>query len=124
VRKLPEHTEQLSLPGDVSLFRLALTNLLSNACKFSAGQPVLCTLDYEGSRLLLCVIDQGIGIAPADLAHVRQAFFRAEHARSFHGFGVGLSLAVKIIELHGGTLEIESALGQGTTMRVVLPLAD
>jgi signal transduction histidine kinase len=122
VRNLPENTAQLVLRGDAHLFRLALTNLLSNACKFSGGQPVRCTLDYEGSRWRLCVIDQGIGIAPADLAHVRQAFFRAQNAQSFSGFGVGLSLAVKIIELHGGTLEIESALGQGTTMRVVLPL--
>lgn len=124
VLKLPADTEQLLIPGDENLFRLALTNLISNACKFSDGQPVLCTLSYEGARLLLCVIDQGIGIAPADLDHVRQTFFRAENARSFHGFGVGLSLAVKIIELHGGTLEIKSELGQGTTMCVVLPLAE
>lgn len=124
VLKLPEDTEQLLIPGDENLFRLALTNLISNACKFSNGQSVLCTLNYQGSRLLLCVIDQGIGIAQQDLEHVRQTFFRAENARSFNGFGVGLSLAVKIIELHGGALEIESELGRGTTMRVALPLAE
>ncbi|SFQ53681.1 Signal transduction histidine kinase [Hymenobacter arizonensis] len=122
IGQLPDNTEELTIPGDENLFRLALTNLIGNACKFSDGRPVLCTLSYEGSRLLLCVIDQGIGIAPEDLAHIRQAFFRAENARAFSGFGVGLSLAVKIIELHGGALEIESELRKGTTMRVVLPL--
>ncbi|MGY2134582.1 sensor histidine kinase [Hymenobacter sp. HD11105] len=122
IGELPADAAQLTLPGDPNLFRLALTNLISNACKFSDRQPVQCTLTYEGSRLELCVIDQGIGIAPPDLDHVRQAFFRAENARPFSGFGVGLSLAVKIIELHGGRLEIDSQLGRGTTMRVVLPL--
>lgn len=123
IGELPADAAQLTLPGDQNLFRLALTNLISNACKFSNNQPVLCTLTYEGSRLELCVIDQGIGIAPQDLEHVRQTFFRADNALSFSGFGVGLALAVKIIELHGGTLEIDSELGRGTTMRVILPLA-
>lgn len=122
VGELPADAAQLTLPGDPNLFRLALTNLVSNACKFSANQPVRCTLTCDGSRLLLSVIDQGIGIAPQDLDHVRQTFFRADNALVFSGFGVGLALAVKIIELHGGTLEIDSVLGQGTTMRVVLPL--
>jgi len=121
VGELPDDAEQLSIPGDPNMFRLALANLISNACKFSGNQPVLCTLTYEESCLSLCVVDQGIGIAAADLAHVRQTFFRAENARSFGGFGVGLALAIKIIELHGGTLEIDSELGQGTIMRVVLP---
>jgi len=123
VQKLPEDADQLTIPGDGNLFRLALTNLLSNACKFSDNAPVVCTLAYEGNRVLLCVIDQGIGIAPNDLHHVRQTFFRADNARTFGGFGVGLALAVKIIALHGGMLEIDSKLHKGTTMRVVLPLA-
>ena len=124
IGELPADAAQLTLPGDANLFQLALTNLISNAGKFSDHQPVQCTLTYEGSHLELCVIDRGIGIAPRDLEHVRQAFFRAENARPFSGFGVGLSLAVKIIELHGGTLEIDSVLGRGTTMRVILPLAE
>ncbi|TGD83091.1 sensor histidine kinase [Hymenobacter wooponensis] len=122
VQQLPEDAERLTIPGDRNLFRLALTNLISNACKFSNNYPVVCTLAYEANQVSLCVIDHGIGIAPEDLAHVRQTFFRATNARSFGGFGVGLALAEKIITLHGGYLEIESELHKGTTMRVVLPL--
>jgi len=123
VGELPEDAEQLTIPGDRNLLRLALTNLINNACKFSDNKPVVCTLNYDGKRLLLCIIDQGIGIDPEDLPHIRQTFFRANNALDFSGFGVGLPLAIKIIALHGGELEIDSELRKGTTMRVVLPLA-
>ncbi|QNE38709.1 HAMP domain-containing histidine kinase [Hymenobacter sp. NBH84] len=116
---LPEDATLLTVPGDRHLFRLALSNLIDNACKFSEG-PVLCSLAYAPGRVTFAITDNGIGIAPADLQHVRQTFFRAANAHGFRGYGVGLALAANIFSLHGATLEIESELHKGTTMRVVL----
>jgi signal transduction histidine kinase len=122
IQRLPADAEQLDVPGDRHLFRLALGNLLSNACKFSAA-PVACTLDCTEQEAIITVADQGIGIAPAELAQVRQTFFRASNAQGVRGYGVGLALANQIFELHSAVLEIDSVLHQGTTMRVRLPLA-
>jgi signal transduction histidine kinase len=117
VQRLPADAEQLDVPGDRHLFRLALGNLISNACKFSTA-PVTCTLDCTDQQATISIIDKGIGIAPAELAQVRQTFFRASNAQGIRGYGVGLALAQQIFELHGATLEIASALNEGTTMRV------
>ncbi|UOR03635.1 HAMP domain-containing histidine kinase [Hymenobacter aerilatus] len=116
---LPEDAALLTVPGDRHLFRLALSNLIDNACKFSEG-PVLCSLAYTPGQVTFAIADNGIGIAPADLQHVRQTFFRAANAHGFRGYGVGLALAANIFSLHGASLEIESELHKGTTMRVVL----
>jgi signal transduction histidine kinase len=121
VQRLPDDAEQLDVPGDRHLFRLALGNLISNACKFSTA-PVTCTLDCTDRQATISIADQGIGIAPAELAHVRQTFFRASNAQGIRGYGVGLALANQIFELHGAELEIESVLNKGTTMRVRVSL--
>jgi signal transduction histidine kinase len=119
--RLPADAEQLDVPGDRHLFRLALGNLIGNACKFSTA-PIACTLDCTDQQAVISITDQGIGIAPDELAQVRQTFFRASNAQGVGGYGVGLALANQILELHGATLEIDSVLHQGTTMRVRVPL--
>ncbi|GAC1590695.1 MAG: HAMP domain-containing sensor histidine kinase [Hymenobacter sp.] len=121
VDDLPTDAAHLLIPGDRNLFRLALTNLIDNACKFSENKPVVCGLEYHGGCVMLSIADKGVGIASQELDYVRQSFFRASNARGFPGFGVGLALAAKIIALHGGRLEIDSVLHQGTTMRIRLP---
>jgi signal transduction histidine kinase len=119
--RLPADAEQLNVPGDQHLFRLALGNLLSNACKFSTA-PVTCTLDCTDQQATITIADHGIGIAPPELTQVRQTFFRASNAHGVRGHGVGLALANQIFELHGAALELESVLHEGTTCRVRVPL--
>jgi signal transduction histidine kinase len=121
LNRLPTDAEQLNVPGDQHLFRLALGNLLSNACKFSTA-PVTCTLDCTDRQGTITIADHGIGIAPAELTQVRQTFFRASNAHGVRGHGVGLALANQIFELHGAVLELESVLHEGTTCRVRMPL--
>ena len=122
IRSLPDNQDQLIVPGDQPLFRLALANLLNNACKFSNRQPVQCTLGYDGSQLHIDIVDQGIGIAADELPYVQQTFYRASNAQGFRGYGIGLALAGRILRLHSADLQIESVLGQGTTMRISLTL--
>lgn len=121
VQQLPENAEELIIAGDHQLFRQALINLIDNACKFSDNQEVTSTLNCCNGYVEISVTDHGIGIAPQDLEHVRQTFFRASNALPFQGYGVGLALANKIIGLHSAKLVIDSVLEQGTTMRVLVP---
>jgi signal transduction histidine kinase len=107
-----------------SVFR-ALLNLLSNAVKFTpAGGTV--TLRYrrnaEGAAVF-SVADTGIGIAPADIEKALSPFGQIDSdiARRFRGTGLGLSIVKGICELHGGTLDIDSEVGVGTTVTVVIP---
>ncbi|WP_216688086.1 ATP-binding response regulator [Hymenobacter siberiensis] len=120
---LPAEPEQLELTGNRTLLNSALINLLENALKYSEPQPVAVELEYEPGGVRLRIRDEGIGIAAADLPQVFQPFFRAGNARPVTGHGVGLPLARKIIEQHGGQLELTSQLGHGTTVEVHLPTA-
>jgi signal transduction histidine kinase len=100
-----------------------LDNLLDNACKYSEpGTPVEVSVTVRGRDAVLSVADHGCGIAPADVPHLGDPFFRAAHARRLGVPGVGLGLAVarRLVTLLGGRLEVESEHGSGTTFRVVL----
>ncbi|UOQ73144.1 sensor histidine kinase [Hymenobacter cellulosilyticus] len=93
--------------------------MLDNALKYSDNQLVLVRFGYEGAQVHIRIEDRGIGIAPTDMSHIFQPFFRADNARSVVGHGVGLPLARRIIELHGGKLLIRSRLGAGTVAEAV-----
>ena len=109
------------LEADPALLRRALDNLLDNACAYSeTDQPVVLAAREEEGRLLLEVRDSGMGIAAEDQPKLFTPFFRADRSRARHtgGVGLGLALAKGIVEAHGGAIEVESALGRGTTFRV------
>ena len=105
-----------------------LTNLLGNALAYTpAGGHVTVSLsqgELEGDAfLLMAVADNGPGIAPEDLPHVFERFYRGEVGReSAPGTGLGLAICRKIVDLHGGRVELESQVGEGSTFRVWLPL--
>jgi signal transduction histidine kinase len=114
------------LPGDPVRLRELLTILLDNSLKYSdAGTSVAVEVTSEGETAVLRVSDAGHGIAVEALPRIFERFYRADKARSREsgGSGLGLSIARWIAETHGGTIEIESTPGQGTTVTVRLPLA-
>jgi signal transduction histidine kinase len=78
----------------------------------------------RGDRITIEIQDNGIGIREEDLAHIFDRFFRADAARGTEsgGVGLGLTIARRIIEAHGGDIEVESEAGQGTTVRLWLPV--
>lgn len=110
---------------DVTLLRQLLINLLQNAIRFSPqGGLVQLQLEIKPGEFVLQVRDRGIGIPSEEQSHVFKQFYRASNANSVPGTpGVGLGLAVvqQIVRLHGGTVAIESELGQGTIVTVTLP---
>lgn len=106
---------------DKKLVSHALINLLSNAFKFSAKPPRL-GIGFSPSTLCFTVTDQGIGIPAEDLPNLFQAFSRARNVSTIQGTGLGLVIARQFIEAHGGTIELQSQEGQGTTFTITLPI--
>lgn len=114
---------------DVIADRRALTqitlNLLSNAVKFTAnGGDVTVALRVDGRSLMLSVSDNGCGVAPEHVGRLGEAFFQADasYDRRQEGAGLGLSVVRGLVDLHGGRLVFDSALGRGTRVTVCLPL--
>jgi len=101
-----------------------VTNLVSNAAKYSPGTSrIAITLGREREDAVLAVSDQGIGIADEDLRRVFEPFRRTEASReSLPGVGLGLFVVRRIVQAHGGRIEVDSARGRGATFRVRLPL--
>ncbi len=114
----------LGVSGDGALIRRLLDNLLDNAAKYSeAPAPVRLAARGEAGEAVLEVKDRGIGISAEDLPRLFTPFFRTDRsrARNTGGFGLGLALARRIARAHGGDVEVESQVDQGTTFRVRLP---
>ncbi len=111
-----------SIMADRDLLVLAFRNLFENALKFSQPESrVEVRASEDGRSILVEVSDSGRGISPADLAHIFDELYRGENARGLPGSGLGLTLVRRIIELHGGSVEVASRPNQGTMVRVRLP---
>ena len=109
--------------GDESLVRHILTNLVSNALKYSQpGQPVAVSVRRAGDLGVFRVTDMGIGIPAEDVVHVFDGFYRGSNVGSVSGFGIGLSIVRRCVEVHGGHIRFESHEGSGTWFEVELPL--
>jgi two-component system phosphate regulon sensor histidine kinase PhoR len=130
-----DHGLQLisSLPPDLPpvyadplQIRQVFTNLLSNAINYTpAGGTVEVKLAYEAEWVRCTISDTGIGIPPAEMPRLFERFFRASNARHHHisGTGLGLAIVKEIVDLHGGSISVESVLGAGTTFHVRLPVS-
>ncbi|MFM2126285.1 MAG: hypothetical protein RL328_2736 [Acidobacteriota bacterium] len=112
-----------ALEGDRAAMLHCLRNLLSNAAKHAQGAQVRVTAKAEGEMVEVVVEDRGPGIDAADLPHIFEPFYRGSRAKEAQtqGSGLGLSLVKKIVEAHGGTVDVVSRLGEGTTFRVRVP---
>jgi signal transduction histidine kinase len=128
---IPAERVQLTIvPGlpqawlDPPRFERVLVNLLSNALKYSPPQSqVALELGPADGGVVVSVADRGVGIAPEDLGKVFERFYRARSARRPEGLGLGLYISRLLVEAHGGRIEVESQLGQGSVFRVFLPAA-
>jgi signal transduction histidine kinase len=96
--------------------------LLSNAIKYSPnGGNVSLELSCENQQIILCVRDEGIGMTAEDQEKLFQQFERGANVGKIKGSGLGLCIVKHIVDLHGGTISVESAIGKGTTFIVTLP---
>jgi two-component system, OmpR family, sensor kinase len=119
--------DQVLVCGDRDRLKQVLVNLLGNAINYTqAGGMVIVGLGKANNQARLVITDNGPGIAPEDLPHIFERFYRAEKSRTRSregkGFGLGLSIAYWIVRNHGGHIDVDSKLGKGTTFCVWLPL--
>ncbi len=110
--------------GDMVKFRRVLDNLIGNALKFTPeGGTITARLWVAGESVILEVADTGIGIPEDKLPHIFERFYQVDGSmkRRYGGTGLGLALVNEIVRAHGGTVDVESVLGEGSTFRVTLP---
>jgi signal transduction histidine kinase len=120
--ELKQLDDNLEFCGDKKLLHHIFGNLLSNAIKYSPeGGKVIFELEYQPENVVIKVIDQGIGIPLADQARMFESFHRAKNVGSISGTGLGLSIVKRCVDLHQGSIRLDSQVGIGTTFIVTLP---
>jgi two-component system heavy metal sensor histidine kinase CusS len=108
--------------ADPALFNRAVGNLIDNALRFTTdGGNIHISIGARDGRIEVFVRDSGSGIAPEHLPRVFDRFYRGDPSRSSGGTGLGLALVKSIVDLHGGSVAIEGAVGRGTTVTVIFP---
>jgi len=120
---LPEAEESLLVFGNEELLFTAIRNVVVNACKYSDDHRAVVRLAVQGREIRISVEDKGRGIAPEETERIFQPFYRTEEGHAIPGFGLGLSLSKRIIQLHKGWISVESTQGVGSTFYIMLPVA-
>ena len=118
---LPQNLPNIQLDKD--LLRIALNNLLTNAVKYNnPGGKVCFSVEEADEKIILSISDTGIGISKKDQAFVFEKFYRSddEDVTQRSGHGLGLALAKEIIDLHHGTIQLESTVGEGSVFTIEL----
>lgn len=120
---MPAEEEKLIVFGNAELLFTAIKNIVTNACKYSADHKAVIKLKAEAESITIAISDKGMGIPDEELKYIFQPFYRVNSTSQQAGFGLGLSLANRIIKLHKGNIVVNSAPGQGTEFVVTLPTA-
>ncbi|HIZ05610.1 MAG TPA: hybrid sensor histidine kinase/response regulator, partial [Candidatus Phocaeicola gallistercoris] len=120
-----EHIRQrLTLKGDSFRIRQIAENLLSNAQKFTSEGNITLRINYQNNLFSFSVSDTGCGMTQQEQERIFQAFTRLKNAQGQEGFGLGLSITQKLVELLNGSIKIESTPGKGSTFTITLPLRE
>jgi signal transduction histidine kinase len=120
--RLPEAEEELVFGNEELLFT-AIRNIVSNACKYSGDHQATVRLSVLSKEIHISVEDHGRGISEEEWENIFQPFYRTEDGHAIPGFGLGLSLARRIMQLHKGSITVDSAVGKGSTFYIRLPAA-
>lgn len=121
-RQLDCELSEAMITADVNLVVIAVGNLLSNAVKYSEeGSVIRIRCGMKDGKAFCSVSDEGIGISEEIQDRIFDSFYRAEESRTSEGFGLGLTLTKKIMELHGGQVTVESFSGKGSTFTLLFP---
>lgn len=113
--------EQLVINGDEYLLKIAILNIIENACKYSNDHSVNVDITCIERWVIIRAIDKGIGISEADINSIFEPFHRGDNVKSLSGHGIGLSLVQRIIKNHNGIINISSKIGEGTQVELQLP---
>ena len=120
---MPDNEELLQIKGDEKLILTALKNLIENGCKFSTNKQAHVSLQIIEQMIEVKIKNEGKGIPEADIPYIFQPFFRAENTAASKGYGIGLSLVERIVNLHQGSISVESEQNGWTEFTVKFPVA-
>lgn len=112
---------QITVRGNLYLLTIAFSNLIDNNCKYSPDHSSLIQISFWQTKAIVRLSDTGFGISEADMKNLFVPFRRGEGGQLAEGHGIGMALARKIIKLHGGSIDVHSNEGKGTTFVVELP---
>ena len=114
----------VSIQADFDPLRLeqVVSNLLTNAIKYGPGKPIEVTVARDVRNARILVRDHGIGVAKEQQGRIFERFARAVSVREYGGLGLGLYISRQIAEAHGGSIEVQSAPGEGATFVLEFPL--
>ncbi|MES2575441.1 MAG: HAMP domain-containing sensor histidine kinase [Bacteroidota bacterium] len=115
----PKDSNFLLIPCNKPLLELAINNIIANGVKYSDNNEVFVTLSANKDQIKISINDIGIGIPPEDIPHLYEPFFRGKIAAKYTGYGLGLPLAMKIIRMHDGELQVQSEENKGTIVTIV-----
>jgi signal transduction histidine kinase len=113
--------------GDQERLELVFGHLMENAIKFSPNGGTVTLRAWADEKMVrVSIVDEGIGISPSLLSRIFERFYQVDGStkRRFGGMGIGLALVWEIIEVHGGSVQVESEPGKGSTFTVSLPVLD
>lgn len=119
--EVPENDEAMIVNGNAELLILVFRNIMENGCKYSEKKKVEVKIQFETQKILLDFIDEGVGMSTNELEHIFEAFYRNEKTKEISGHGVGLPLTQRILEIHSGSITVESVENEGSTFRIELP---
>ena len=114
-------SDQMIVVGDESLLKIAVSNIIDNACKYSSDHSVDIKLRHIEKFIEVVFDDRGIGISEEDMQKIFEPFYRGTNAHSISGSGIGLPLVNQIIKNHYGSVKLSSQIGKGTSVTVLLP---
>ncbi|WP_026628295.1 HAMP domain-containing sensor histidine kinase [Dyadobacter alkalitolerans] len=117
---IPEDENQTVIEGNEELLKRVFSNLLDNACKYSSDHQAKILISSDDKSCIVKFKDRGIGISPDDMPHIFNPFYRSSDATPVPGFGIGLSICQRIIDLHHGMISVTSELGRGSEFQVRL----
>ncbi|WP_338870228.1 ATP-binding protein [Spirosoma sp. SC4-14] len=120
LRFIAGEEELFTVKGNATLLTTAFLNVLDNACKYSS-EAVSIQLQTSVNQITVTVLDRGRGIDESDAAHILDPLFRGKNTDGVPGYGIGLAVTQKIIDLHQGTIQIISSINEGTTVTIKLP---
>ncbi|HJS55828.1 MAG TPA: HAMP domain-containing sensor histidine kinase [Chitinophagaceae bacterium] len=120
---MPEEEEKLLIFGNEDLLLTAIKNIALNACKYSGNHEATINLITGENNIQIEIEDKGMGIPAEEIESIFQPFYRANKATEGRGFGLGLSMADRIIKLHRGSIKVYSVVNKGTTFTIKIPSA-